>query len=89
MLCFVYTGEPPAVEVVPAVFELAMQYELEGLADCVAGKMVDEVSVSNVKAFMNSLKPHSAVNASAKTAFEALLCKIKEDPTNELLRSVI
>ena len=73
MLCFVYTAEPPAVEMLPPVFELAMQYELEGLADCTAGKMVEEVSVSNVKAFMNILKPHGATSASTKSAFEALI----------------
>ena len=87
MACFVYTGEMPAVELLAPVFELAVQYELEGLANGVAAKMLDEVSVSNVKAFMNVLNLHSSTNASAETAREGLLCKIKEAPTYDLLRA--
>ena len=38
-----------------------------------AVKVVEEASVSNVKAFMNILKPHGATSASTKSAFEALI----------------
>ena len=88
LLCFVYTGEQPAAELLLPVFELAMQYELEDLAKLVAKKMAEEVTVSNVKNFVNALKLHSTKAAYAERAFEEILRKIKEDPTNnDLLRA--
>ena len=78
MLGFVYTGELPAVDWLAPVFELAVQYELASLAKFTAEKMLEEVSVSNVKTFARVLKLHSTVNGSANDAFDALLHKIKD-----------
>merc|ERR1739848_837938 len=49
MLQLVYTGELPAVEQLPQVFELTVKYELDTLANATAKKMAEEVSVSTVK----------------------------------------
>ena len=83
-----YTGAlPPVVESLAQILELAMQYELEGLVKSIAERMVKEVSIDNVKGFMNSLKSHSAKNASAKNAFDALLKKMKASRNDELMRA--
>ena len=70
------------------MLELAIQYELEGLAKLACGKMVDEVSVSNVKTFIQVLKLHSTSSAAAENAYEELLRLIKEAPTYDLLRAM-
>merc|ERR1711924_589027 len=85
MFCFLYTGDLPAVEFLPQVFELALQYELDGLGRATAEKMVEELSVSNVKAVITVLKLHSAKGAYTEEAYKAVLRKIKGAPTYDLL----
>ena len=41
LLCFVYTGEQPAAELLSSVSELALQYELEDLAKLTAKRMAE------------------------------------------------
>ena len=89
LLCFVYTGEQPAAELLPPVFELAMQYELEDLAKLIAKRMPEDVAVSNVKNFVHVLKLHSSESKGVQMAFETMLSKIKEDPTYEFIRASI
>merc|ERR1712216_376528 len=85
MLCFVYTGELPEVELLHLVYELAMQYELEIFAKLIAARMVEEVSVSNVKVFVNTLKLYSTKGEHTEKAFKAMVRKIKEASSDELL----
>ena len=84
MLRLVYTGELPPVEQLSAVFDLAMKYELKGLAKPTADKMAETVSVQIVKAVLAVLKQHSPNSASVKEAFEKVIRKVKDAPTDEL-----
>jgi hypothetical protein len=88
MLVLIYTGALPPVELLPQVFELTVKYELETLAGACATKMAEEVSVNNVKAVFAVLKLHSATVAFAKTAFAAVVRKVKDAETDDLLIAI-
>merc|ERR1711920_635675 len=89
MLCSVYTGELPPIELLPPVFELAMQYELAELAKATAARMVEDVSVSNVRETLAVLKLHRHTEAIARTAFEEVIRKLKEAKTTDLLIAAV
>jgi len=89
MLNSVYTGDLPLVELLPGFFDLAIRYELKGLAEAAAAKMAESVSVSNVKEILRVLHPHSTTFASAKEAFESVIRTVKTAPTNDLFIAVL
>ena len=89
MLCFVYTKKEPPAELLDAVFELAVQYELEELARVAAEKMPAAMSVSNVKSFIQKLKLHRATNPVAKEVFDKLIKKIKASRSSDLLIAAV
>jgi hypothetical protein len=89
MLCFVYTKKEPPAELLDAVFELAVQYELEELARVSAKKMPATLSISNVKAFIQKLKLHRATNSVAKEVFDELIEKIKTSRNSDLLIAAV
>lgn len=85
MLQLAYTGVLPAAELLPQVFELTAKYELETLANAAAAKMAEDVSASTVKATLAALKLHSTRLASAKKAFDIVIRKVKDAPSDELI----
>ena len=64
-----------------------MRYELKDLAESAAARMADEVSVGTVRAAVTALKVHSGSSAVAAKAFADVLRKMREAPTDELLRA--
>lgn len=89
MLCLIYTGELPPVELLPEVHDLSMMYELKGPAKATALKMTEEVSIENVKSFLTVLKQHSPNNASVKEALEKVVRKVRDSPTDDLLLALV
>ena len=75
MLCFVHTGEMPATELLPSVFELAVQYELADLVEITAAKMTEDISAPLRKEYTKVLKLHAPSNAMANEAYEQFVHK--------------
>ena len=87
MLCFIYTGEQPGPDLLAPVFNLAMMYELDSLAKITSPRFAGEVSLSNVKTFIDVLQLWSNRSAVAAEAFEAMLLVIREAPTSDMLKA--
>lgn len=89
MLAHIYTGNIQCQSAeLPALFELAMKYELDALGEDVAAKMVQDVSAENVRRLVVVLKRHSE-NKFAKGALTHIFEAARLDCKNELMFAMI